>query len=148
MKLYVPFNLNDKSKHNMKQCHCSQPLCTSTILLQQIRSLIMIIQQLNPLYSLHICTIYSHTKHIPINTRKQYPETFFEFKNLKVCPLNVTMKNYGTHFKHHVIFANDLMKKQESLPSGEWKRGRSRLSISTLLQTSMKGYLHWDGGRG
>ena len=43
MKLFVPFALNHKSKHNMKQCHFSQLLCT--ILVQQIQSLIMIIQQ-------------------------------------------------------------------------------------------------------
>ena len=29
-------------------------------------------------------TVYSHTKHIPVNTRKQYPETFFKSKNLKI----------------------------------------------------------------
>ena len=28
------------------------------------------------------------------------------------------MKSYSTHFKCHVIFANELMKKQESLLSG------------------------------
>ena len=62
--------------------------------------------------------MYSHTKNIPINVTKRYPETFFKLKKLEIFPLNPIMKSYGTHFKHHVLFANESMKKQESLPSG------------------------------
>ena len=90
-------------------------------------------------------------KHMPSNTRKQYPETFFEHKNLKICPLGVMMKNYGTYFKCHLIFENEQMKKQKSLPSRRvttQRRGRSTLSISTLLKTWMKKPLPWDGGWG
>ena len=62
-------------------------------------------------------SINSHVKHIPSNTRKHNAETFFESKTLKICTLNILMKNYGTHFKCHMI-ENEQMKKQASLPLG------------------------------
>ena len=33
------------------------------------------------------------------------------------------MKNYSTHFKCHVMFENEQMKKEESLPSGRGEGG-------------------------
>ena len=34
-------------------------------------------------------------------------KTFFEHRILKICPLDLMMKNYSTHFKCHVIFEKE-----------------------------------------
>ena len=45
---------------------------------------------------------------MPINITEEYP--FSNQKTLKFVTKSI-MKSYGTHFKCHVIFANECMKK-------------------------------------
>ena len=59
---------------------------------------------------------------MPINVTEEYPETFFWIQKPENVPLNLIMKGYGTHFKCHVVFANECMKKTRipSIDGGDY----------------------------
>ena len=85
-----------------QQCHFSQQLCNTLCSTASVTD-----HDKPAVKSIVILRIPNYSvltyKNIPINVTKEYPET------LKFG-LNPIMKSYSTHFKCHVIFANECMK--------------------------------------
>ena len=73
------------SKHNMKWCHFSQPLCNISCSTASVTDHDTPAVKSTVILRIRKYNVLTY-KNIPINVTKEYPETLFESKNLKIWP--------------------------------------------------------------